>query len=64
MLVATGQREVIMHESEVFVRTASEPEAEGLTGLGIVAAAAAIRNGDIWDAAIDRLNDRRCSIEI
>lgn len=53
-----------MHESEVFVRTASEPEAEGLTGLGIVAAAAAIRNGDIWDAAIDRLNDRRCSIEI
>ncbi|PDT79723.1 amidase family protein [Sinorhizobium sp. BJ1] len=36
-----------MHENEVFVRTASEPEAEGLTGLGIVAAAAAIRDGDI-----------------
>ncbi|MBB4185771.1 amidase family protein [Sinorhizobium terangae] len=36
-----------MHENEAFIKTASEPEAEGLTGLGIVAAAAAIRNGDI-----------------
>ncbi|OAP35281.1 indole acetimide hydrolase [Sinorhizobium glycinis] len=34
-----------MHENEAFVRTALE--ADGLTGLGVVAAAAAIRNGDI-----------------
>ncbi|MCA1439916.1 amidase [Ensifer sp. IC4062] len=36
-----------MHENEVFVKTTAGPEAEGLAGLGIVAAAAAIRNGDI-----------------
>ncbi|ACP22029.1 Indoleacetamide hydrolase (plasmid) [Sinorhizobium fredii NGR234] len=36
-----------MHENEAFVRTALELEADGLTGLGVAAAAAAIRNGDI-----------------